>query len=105
MGQWPYLAMARLASEHKAIALEGDADATRLIIDAQSEPVILVGHSYGGAVITEAGLHEKVAALVPIPFIQHPVHARPLSFLVPCEARIGGVVWRFPKSGRYIDGL
>src|SRR5919202_4424985 len=34
------------------------------IIDAQSEPVILVGHSYGGAVITEAGNDPKVAALV-----------------------------------------
>jgi len=29
-----------------------------------TEPVILVGHSYGGAVISEAGTHEKVAALV-----------------------------------------
>jgi pimeloyl-ACP methyl ester carboxylesterase len=28
---------------------------TKRVIDAQSEPVILVGHSYGGAVITEAG--------------------------------------------------
>jgi pimeloyl-ACP methyl ester carboxylesterase len=37
---------------------------TKRAIDAQSEPVILVGHSYGGAVITEAGNHPKVAALV-----------------------------------------
>ena len=37
---------------------------TRRAIDAQSEPVILVGHSYGGAVITEAGTHPNVAALV-----------------------------------------
>jgi pimeloyl-ACP methyl ester carboxylesterase len=34
------------------------------VIDAQNKPVILVGHSYGGAVITEAGNHPKVAALV-----------------------------------------
>jgi pimeloyl-ACP methyl ester carboxylesterase len=38
--------------------------ATKLIIDAQSEPIILVGHSYGGAVITEAGNDPNVAALV-----------------------------------------
>jgi pimeloyl-ACP methyl ester carboxylesterase len=44
----------------------GDVEATKMIIDAQSEPVILVGHSYGGAVITEAGNHPKVAALVHI---------------------------------------
>ena len=38
--------------------------ATKLVIDAQSEPVILVGHSYGGVVITEAGNDPNVAALV-----------------------------------------
>src|SRR5215216_3828178 len=43
---------------------EGDVAATRMIIGAQSEPVILVGHSYGGAVITEAGNDPEVAALV-----------------------------------------
>ncbi|MDT5119061.1 MAG: hypothetical protein QOE30_4800 [Mycobacterium sp.] len=45
-------------------SLSGDAAATRLIIDAQDGPVVLVGHSYGGAVITEAGTHDKVTALV-----------------------------------------
>src|SRR5918992_695137 len=43
---------------------EGDVEATKMIIGAQSGPVILVGHSYGGAVITEAGNDPKVAALV-----------------------------------------
>src|SRR5215213_2451419 len=43
---------------------EGDVAATKMIIDAQSEPVVLVGHSYGGAVITEVGNHPNVAALV-----------------------------------------
>ena len=38
--------------------------ATKRVIDAQSEPVVLVGHSYGGAVITEAGNDPNVAALV-----------------------------------------
>jgi pimeloyl-ACP methyl ester carboxylesterase len=46
------------------LSLEGDVEATKMIIDQQSEPVILVGHSYGGAVITEAGNDPKVAALV-----------------------------------------
>src|SRR5436190_8150903 len=41
-----------------------DVAVTRRAIDAVSEPVILVGHSYGGAVITEAGTHPNVAALV-----------------------------------------
>jgi pimeloyl-ACP methyl ester carboxylesterase len=33
------------------------------VIESLTGPVVLVGHSYGGAVITEAGTHEKVAAL------------------------------------------
>jgi pimeloyl-ACP methyl ester carboxylesterase len=41
-----------------------DVAVTERAIDAQNEPVILVGHSYGGAVITEAGNHPKVAGLV-----------------------------------------
>jgi pimeloyl-ACP methyl ester carboxylesterase len=43
---------------------EGDVTATKMITGAQSGPVILVGHSYGGAVITEAGNAPEVAALV-----------------------------------------
>ena len=45
-------------------SLADDVAATRRVIDAQRGPVILVGHSYGGAVITEAGNAPKVAALV-----------------------------------------
>lgn len=45
-------------------SLADDVAATRRIIDAQDGPVILVGHSYGGAVITEAGNDAKVAGLV-----------------------------------------
>ena len=45
-------------------SLEDDVTATKLALDKQDGPVILVGHSWGGAVITEAGNHPKVAALV-----------------------------------------
>src|SRR6059036_910367 len=50
--------------QNPTLSLAGDADATRRVIDAQSEPVILVGHSYGGAVITEAGTDPNVKAFV-----------------------------------------
>jgi pimeloyl-ACP methyl ester carboxylesterase len=50
--------------QNPTLSLEGDADATKRVIDAQGEPVILVGHSYGGAVITAAGTDPNVAALV-----------------------------------------
>jgi pimeloyl-ACP methyl ester carboxylesterase len=50
--------------QNPTISLDGDVAATKLIIDQQHGNVILVGHSYGGAIITEAGTHEKVAGLV-----------------------------------------
>ena len=37
---------------------------TKAAIDAMGGPVVLVGHSYGGSIITEAGNHPSVAALV-----------------------------------------
>src|ERR1044072_2986073 len=45
-------------------SLKDDVDATRRALDKQDGPVVLVGHSWGGTVITEAGTHPKVAALV-----------------------------------------
>ena len=45
-------------------SLEDDVAATKVVLDKQDGPVILVGHSWGGAVITEAGNHPKVVALV-----------------------------------------
>jgi len=50
--------------QNPTLSLQGDVEATRQIIDAQDGPVVLVGHSSGGAVITEAGTHPNVAALV-----------------------------------------
>src|SRR5690349_16762504 len=50
--------------QHPTNSLADDATITRRVLDQQDGPAILVGHSYGGAVITEAGTHEKVAALV-----------------------------------------
>lgn len=50
--------------QNPTISLAGDVAATERVLSAQDGPAILVGHSYGGAVITEAGNHPKVAALV-----------------------------------------
>jgi pimeloyl-ACP methyl ester carboxylesterase len=50
--------------QNPTVSHADDVAVTKRVIDAQSEPVILVGHSYGGAVISEAGNHPKVAALV-----------------------------------------
>ena len=50
--------------QNPTISLAGDVSATKLIVDSQPGPVILVGHSYGGVVITEAGTNPNVAGLV-----------------------------------------
>lgn len=50
--------------QNPTISLADDVQATRRVLTAQNGPVILVGHSYGGAVITEAGNDPKVVGLV-----------------------------------------
>jgi pimeloyl-ACP methyl ester carboxylesterase len=50
--------------QNPTISLADDVAVTRRTIAAQDGPVVLVGHSYGGAVITEAGNDPKVAGLV-----------------------------------------
>jgi pimeloyl-ACP methyl ester carboxylesterase len=50
--------------QNPTLSLEGDATATRQILEQQDGPTVLVGHSYGGAVISEAGTHPAVSALV-----------------------------------------
>lgn len=50
--------------QNPTLSLEGDVAATHHVIEQSRGPVLLVGHSYGGAVITEAGTHPQVAGLV-----------------------------------------
>src|SRR4051795_1396020 len=50
--------------QNQTLSLESDIETTHNVLDLQDGPTILVGHSYGGVVITDAGLHEQVAGLV-----------------------------------------
>src|SRR3954467_4131860 len=50
--------------QNQTLSLESDVQTTHDALDLQDGPAILVGHSYGGAVISEAGTHDKVAGLV-----------------------------------------
>ncbi len=50
--------------QNPTISLSGDVATTRAVLDAQDGPAVLVGHSYGGVVITEAGNHPNVDRLV-----------------------------------------
>jgi pimeloyl-ACP methyl ester carboxylesterase len=50
--------------QNPTLSLADDVAVTQRALDQQPDQAVLVGHSYGGAVITEAGNHPKVAALV-----------------------------------------
>jgi pimeloyl-ACP methyl ester carboxylesterase len=49
--------------QNPTVTLEGDVEATKRVVATATKPVLLVGHSYGGAVITEAGVDPKVQGL------------------------------------------
>src|SRR5262245_6143966 len=50
--------------QNQTTSLAEDAAATKRIVQAQNGPVMLVGHSYGGVLVTEAGNDPKVVGLV-----------------------------------------
>jgi len=53
-----------VAVQNPLDTLENDVAFTNRALDNAEGPVVLVGHSYGGVVVTETGLHEKVKSLV-----------------------------------------
>jgi pimeloyl-ACP methyl ester carboxylesterase len=57
-------AVPSVAVELPMTSLEADVDATIRALDSFDRPAVLVGHSYGGAVITAAGVHPRVRHLV-----------------------------------------
>ncbi|MEV7969584.1 alpha/beta hydrolase [Sphaerisporangium sp. NPDC088356] len=50
--------------QNPTLSLEDDAAVTRRVLDRLDGPAVLIGHSYGGAVISEAGTHPNVTSLV-----------------------------------------
>ena len=74
--------------QNPTLSLEGDAEATKRVIDALDGPVVLVGHSYGGAVITAAGTHPNVAALVYV-----------CAFAPDKNESVGSLIGGFPADG------
>jgi pimeloyl-ACP methyl ester carboxylesterase len=74
--------------QNPTLSLDGDAAATRWVLDAQDGPAVLVGHSYGGAVITEAGTHPNVAALVYV-----------CAFAPDKDESVGSLIAGFPADG------
>lgn len=76
-----------VAVQNPLNSIADDVASTNRTINAQDGPVLLVGHSYGGAVITEAGNNPKVAGLVYV------------AAFAPDEGEtLGGLAQRFPAS-------
>src|SRR6516164_7040435 len=75
------------AVQNPLTSLADDANATRRIIALQDGPVILVGHSWGGAVITEIGDDPKVAGLVYVAAYAPDVGTSANDTSNPCGAR------------------
>jgi pimeloyl-ACP methyl ester carboxylesterase len=76
-----------VAAHNSLSSVEEDVASTNRLIDAQDGPVLLVGHSYGGIVITEAGNNQKVAGLVYV------------AAFAPEEGESGGgLAQKFPQS-------
>ncbi|GEM52672.1 alpha/beta hydrolase [Empedobacter brevis] len=76
------------AVQNPLTSLADDVQKTKDLIDAQDGKVLLVGHSYGGAVITAVGNHEKVAGLVYI-----------AAFAPDQGESLGGLLAKRPTSG------
>ena len=74
--------------QNPTLSLEGDVETTHHVLDQLDGPAILVGHSYGGAVISEAGRHERVAGLVYI-----------AAFAPDAGESVNTVIAGFPKDG------
>ncbi|GGJ04817.1 alpha/beta hydrolase [Neoroseomonas lacus] len=87
-------------------SFRADVDAARRVLDMQNGPTILVGHSYGGSIVTEAGVHPKVAGLVYIaahaPDVGEDEAA--LGRRMPSVlARTEGAIKRTPDGYTYLD--
>ncbi len=74
--------------QNQTLSLESDVETTHQVLDEQDGPAILVGHSYGGAVISEAGRHERVAGLVYI-----------AAFAPDAEESVNSLIAGFPTDG------
>jgi pimeloyl-ACP methyl ester carboxylesterase len=77
--------------QNPCTSMQADLDATNQILDRQDGPVVLVGHSWGGSVITQAGIHDKVAVLVYIAAI--------IPAVGESTAQLASSVPRLPENG------
>jgi pimeloyl-ACP methyl ester carboxylesterase len=83
-----------VAVQNPLNSIADDVTSTNRLINAQDGPVLLVGHSYGGAVITEAGNNPKVAGLIYV------------AAFAPDEGEtLGGMAQKFPPTPAFSEIL
>jgi pimeloyl-ACP methyl ester carboxylesterase len=95
-----------MASQHSLDTLEGDVATVTRTLGRVSAPAILVGHSYGGTVITAAGTDDRVAGLVYIAALapdegetsQSQLNQFPVTDVFSHIEIAGGRVWMLPKG-------
>ncbi|HEX7640056.1 MAG TPA: alpha/beta hydrolase [Burkholderiaceae bacterium] len=83
-------------------SLEDDVAATNRLLDRQDGPAILVGHSYGGAIITEAGNNAHVKALVYVAAFQ-PDAGESVGALLHDKPAVSDSIAPSPDGFLYID--
>jgi pimeloyl-ACP methyl ester carboxylesterase len=74
--------------QNQTLSLDSDVATTANVLDELEGPAILVGHSYGGAVITEAGTHGSVAGLVYV-----------TAFAPDAGESVNSLIGTFPQDG------
>ena len=100
-----------IAAQYGLDTLAGDVAAVKRTLGRVSSPAILVGHSYGGAVITAAGTDDRVAGLVYIAAVapdagetvQSQLSKFPTEIFAHIEV-VDGRVWMRPDGVRYFAG-
>ena len=101
-----------MAAQNSLDSLKGDVDAVKRALARVSSPAILVGHSYGGTVITAAGTDDRVAGLVYIAALAPDADETSQSLLekfppteVFSQIEIAdGRIWLRPKGTTYFAG-
>ena len=84
-------------------SLADDVAATRRVLDMQTGPVVLVGHSWGGIVITEVGNHERVKSLVYVAAFAPDADENLQALLQQYPSKIGGALVPDAAGFLYID--
>jgi pimeloyl-ACP methyl ester carboxylesterase len=101
-----------IATQHTLETLKGDVAAATRALGRVSSPAILVGHSYGGTVITAAGVDDRVAGLVYIPALapdatetsQSQQAKFPTTEIFSHIDVADGRVWMLPRGVKYFAG-